>query len=114
MFLTVYPGLHKRFGHNTMLKGQILMYPLLFILFPMTSISRRYYGGEHLQPITMALLSLIALVESLAQTVFISGDLLVTNAAPDKSVQSKYNAMIEGVAKVSLPSIQHVNAMVIS
>lgn len=83
-----------------MLKGQILLYPLLFILFPLTSMSRRYFDGESLHPVTFVMLGVINVVEALAQTIFISGDLLCTNAAPDKSLQSKYNAMIEGVAKV--------------
>jgi hypothetical protein len=83
-----------------MLKAQILLYPILFSLFPITSMSRRYFGGEDLDPVTLSLLGAMELVESLAQTIFISGDLLCTNAAPDKSLQSKYNTVIEGVAKV--------------
>lgn len=62
--------------------------------------SRRYFGGESLDAFTVTLLGILTVVESLAQTVFISGDLLCTNAAPSQELQSKYNAVIEAIAKV--------------
>lgn len=84
-----------------MLKAQMSMYPILFTLMPLISMSRRYFGGDSLDAVTLTLFGALMLVESVAQTVFISGDLLCTNAAPSQDLQSKYNAMIEGVAKVS-------------
>lgn len=83
-----------------MLRGQITLYPILFTLFPLTSMSRRCFGGENLDACTFTLLGILTVVESLAQTVFISGDLLCTNAAPSQELQSKYNAVIEAIAKV--------------
>lgn len=77
------------------------MYPIVFTMFPLISMSRRFFGGESLDSFTMFLLALLVIVEALAQTVFISGDLLCTNAAPSQELQSKYNAVIENIAKVS-------------
>lgn len=64
--------------------------------------SRRFFDGSGLDPITFVLLGLLLGLEALAQTIFISGDLLCTNAAPDRSLQSKYNAVVELVAKVRI------------
>lgn len=110
----VYPRLHRRFGHSKMLKGQILLYPIIFTLCPLVSMSRRYFHEDNLDPITFILLGTMLALEALAQTIFISGDLLCTNAAPEKSLQSKYNAVVELVAKVSNPSSDSLSLLYLS
>lgn len=56
-------------------------------------------AGLHV--VTLALFAVLTALEALAQTIFISGDLLCTNVAPVQELQSKYNAVVEMTAKVS-------------
>lgn len=83
-----------------MLKGQITLYPIMYAFFPLVSMSRRWFASEDLDAVTFVMLGILTVLEALAQTIFISGDLLCTNAAPDQKLQSKYNALIEMTAKV--------------
>lgn len=61
---------------------------------------RRYEGGSSMGWVSFSLLSCNLVLESFGQTMFISGDLLATNVAPDKEDMLYYNALIESSAKV--------------
>ncbi|CAD6580496.1 MAG: hypothetical protein CYPHOPRED_001235 [Cyphobasidiales sp. Tagirdzhanova-0007] len=95
----IYPPLHRHFGLITMLRGQVLLYPIVYAFCPVISICTRWAG--HSNPLTFTLLACLMVLEAMSQTVFISADLICTNAAPSKSMQSEYNAAVETAAKLT-------------
>ncbi|KAL7006455.1 hypothetical protein EMMF5_003876 [Cystobasidiomycetes sp. EMM_F5] len=99
--MPLYPRFHKRFGTITLLRGQIAIYVVNFVLVPCVSLVRRQSSSkEHLDWTSISGLALVLLLDVTGQTMFISGDLMCTNAAPIKEAQSSFNAMMELDAKV--------------
>lgn len=102
MRYTVYPRLHRRFGHVTILRAQIALYPFIFLTCPIISLCRKQDVSADMGFFTTSLLIGLLIVECAAQTVFISGDLICTNVAPEQSQQSQFNAAVETGAKVCM------------
>lgn len=68
--LLVYPRLHKRLGTITMLRCQVAIYPLAFLLIPITSSVRRYMHSEYMDWASTLSLCLLLVSDVTGQTMF--------------------------------------------
>ena len=53
-----------------MLRGQVILYPIIYAFCPIISLCRRWMGHDSLDGMTLALLVLLMLLEAVSQTVF--------------------------------------------